>query len=242
MELLLTVADYSDDEIRRVEDTVTKLESSTLKSLGNKFRIVDTNGTECAVVIKHTFPPRAKTLGDSYWIGSDVETRVLWGYTVEDRTEWKKYLDGVTTESWYLSPQYKNTSDPRTKKVLYKNRFDSFGSDRTPIIRQGTFMRMYVKGDVVTFDGVTTKPATILDHTDTHITLKHQGQSYWAARGIQGYAPAEIKVYDTTQAHHRITKQGNVSYAGNFPVKASWVVKTSDPRHEDCRACKNLQS
>ena len=103
-------------------------------------------------------------------------------------------------------------------------------------------MRMYVKGDVVTFDGVTTKPATILDHTDTHITLKHQGQSYWAARGIQGYAPAEIKVYDTTQAEHRITEQGNVSYAGNFPVKASWVVRTSAPRHEDCRACKNLQS
>ena len=235
MELLLTVADYSDDEIRRVEDTVTKLESSTLKSLGNKFRIVDTNGTECAVVIKHTLIKLSKNL-------VDVEIRVLWGYTVEDRTEWKKYLDRVTTESWYLSPQYKNTSDPRTKKVLYKTRFDSFGSDRTPIIRQGTFMRMYVKGDVVTFDGVTTKPAKILDHTDTHITLKYQGQNYWAARGIQGYAPAEIKVYDTTQAEHRITEQGNVSYAGNFPVKASWVVKTSDPRHEDCRACKNLQS
>jgi len=214
MELLLTVADYSDDEIRRVEDTVTKLESSTLKSLGNKFRIVDTNGTECAVVIKHTLIKLSKNL-------VDVEIRVLWGYTVEDRTEWKKYLDRIPD---------------------YKTRFDSFGSDRTPIIRQGTFMRMYVKGDVVTFDGVTTKPAKILDHTDTHITLKYQGQNYWAARGIQGYAPAEIKVYDTTQAEHRITEQGNVSYAGNFPVKASWVVKTSDPRHEDCRACKNLQS
>jgi len=214
MELLLTVADYSDDEIRRVEDTVTKLESSTLKSLGNKFRIVDTNGTECAVVIKHTLIKLSKNL-------VDVEIRVLWGYTVEDRTEWKKYLDRIPD---------------------YKTRFDSFGSDRTPIIRQGTFMRMYVKGDVVTFDGVTTKPAKILDHTDTHITLKYQGQSYWAARGIQGYAPAEIKVYDTTQAEHRITEQGNVSYAGNFPVKASWVVKTSDPRHEDCRACKKLQS
>jgi len=214
MELLLTVADYSDDEIRRVEDTVTKLESSTLKSLGNKFRIVDTNGTECAVVIKHTLIKLSKNL-------VDVEIRVLWGYTVEDRTEWKKYLDRIPD---------------------YKTRFDSFGSDRTPIIRQGTFMRMYVKGDVVTFDGVTTKPAKILDHTDTHITLKYQGQNYWAARGIQGYAPAEIKVYDTTQAEHRITEQGNVSYAGNFPVKASWVVKTSDPRHEDCRACKKLQS
>ena len=203
MELLLTVADYSDDEIRRVEDTVTKLGE---KSLDGEFRIVDTNGTECAVVSTQYFTR---------------EYRVLWGYTVEDRIEWLDYLNRISD---------------------YKTRFDSFGSDRTPIIRQGTFMRMYVKGDVVTFDGVTTKPATILDHTDTHITLKHQGQSYWAARGIQGYAPAEIKVYDTTQAEHRITKQGNVSYAGNFPVKASWVVKTSDPRHEDCRACKNLQS
>ena len=203
MELLLTVADYSDDEIRRVEDTVTKLGE---KSLDGEFRIVDTNGPECAGVSTQYFTR---------------EYRVLWGYTVEDRIEWLDYLNRISD---------------------YKTRFDSFGSDRTPIIRQGTFMRMYVKGDVVTFDGVTTKPATILDHTDTHITLKHQGQSYWAARGIQGYAPAEIKVYDTTQAEHRITEQGNVSYAGNFPVKASWVVRTSAPRHEDCRACKNLQS
>ena len=205
MELLLTVADYSDDEIRRVEDTVTKLGE---KSLDGEFRIVDTNGTECAVVSTQYFTR---------------EYRVLWGYTVEDRIEWLDYLNRISD---------------------YSTRFDShrFGTDRTPIIRQGTFMRMYVKGDVVTIDGVTTKPATILDHTDTHITLKHQGQSYWAARGIQGYAPAEIKVYDTTQAEHRITEQGNVSYAGNFPVKASWVVRTSAPRHEDCRACKNLQS
>ena len=205
MELLLTVADYSDDEIRRVEDTVTKLGE---KSLDGEFRIVDTNGTECAVVSTQYFTR---------------EYRVLWGYTVKDRIEWQEYLNRISD---------------------YSTRFDShrFGSDKTPIIRQGKFMRMYVRGDVVTFDGVTTKPATILDHTDTHITLKHQGQSYWAARGIQGYAPAEIKVYDTTQAEHRITEQGNVSYAGNFPVKASWVVRTSAPRHEDCRACKNLQS
>jgi len=218
MELLLTVADYSDDEIRRVEDTVTRLGDS-LKSLAivkGEFRIVDTNGTECAVVTTHHYTT------DSFGVTThETEYRVLWGYTVEDRKEWSEYLDRIPD---------------------YKTRFDSFGSDRTPIIRQGTFMRMFVRGDVVTFDGVTTKPAKILDHTDTHITLKHQGQSYWAARGIQGYAPAEIKVYDTTQAHHRITKQGNVSYAGNFPVKASWVVKTSDPRHVACRACKKPQS
>ena len=210
MELLLTVADYSDGEIRRVEDTVTRLEGllpqTTLKSLDGEFRIVDTNGSECAVVITDYYTR---------------ECRVLWGYTVEDRMNWQYYLKRIPD---------------------YKTRFDSFGSDKTPIIRQGTFMRMHIQDDVVTFDGTDTHPAKILDHTDTHITLKHQGQSYWAARGIQGYAPAEIRVYDTTQAEHRITEQGNVSYAGNFPVKASWVVKTSDPRHEDCRACKNLQS
>jgi|TARA_R110002020_G_scaffold112836_5_gene259704 hypothetical protein len=220
MELLLTVADYSDGEIRRVEDTVTRLGDS-LKSLAGEFRIVDTNGTECAVVTTHHYTT------DSFGVTThETECRVLWGYTVEDRMNWQYYLKRI--------PEFKGAS--------YENRFDRFALDKTPIIRQGTFMRMYVKGDVVTFDGVTTKPAKILDHTDTHITLKYQGQSYWAARGIQGYAPAEITVYDTTQAEHRITEQGNVSYAGNFPVKASWVVRTSDPRHEDCRACKKLQS
>ena len=208
MELLLTVADYSDDEIMRVEDTVTRLGDS-LKSLAivkGEFRIVDTNGTECAEVTTNYYTN---------------ECRVLWGYTPTDRLRWHEYLNRISD---------------------YSTRFDShrFGTDKTPIIRQGTFMRMHIQDDVVTFDGTTTKPAKILDHTDTHITLKHQGQTYWAARGIQGYAPAEITVYDTTQAERSLSN--TVRYVGNFPVKASWVVKTSDPRHEDCRACKKPQS
>ncbi len=221
MELLLTVADHSDEEIRRVEDTVAQWRlGDSLKSLAGEFRIVDTTGTECAVVTTHHYT--------TYSFGvttHETECRVLWGYTVEDRMNWQEYLERIAD----------------FKEASYEKRFDRFGLDKTPIIRQGPFMRMHIQGDVVTFDGVTTKPARILDHTDTHITLKHQGENYWAARGVQGYAPAEITVYDTTQAKHWITEQGNVSYAGNMTVKANWEVR-SKARHENCRACKKLQS
>ena len=211
MDMTIKVQESTDEEIKRIEDTISLywamgwLDQAAYKEIQIP-RIIDPTGRECAVV--------------------DWDTGyILWGYSGKEREEWRRWLEKMLA----------------TEVCTYATRFDTFGAGNRPSVRMGTFMRMHIQGDVVTFDGVTTKPARILDHTDTHITLKHQGENYWAARGVQGYAPAEIKVYDTTQAEHRITEQGNVSYAGNMPVKASWEIR-SKARHENCRACKKLQS
>jgi hypothetical protein len=202
MDMTIKVQESTDEEIKRIEDTISLYWAKELPMP----RIIDPTGRECAVV--------------------DWDTGyILWGYSGKEREEWRRWLDKMLA----------------TEVCTYTTRFDTFGAGSRPSVRMGSFRSMYIKGDTVTF-GVydSSKPAQVLDHTDTHITIKHPGQSYFAMRGVQGYAPAEITVYDISGAEHRVTDSGCV-YRGNMPVTAGWEVR-SKARHENCRACKKLQS
>ena len=181
MDMTIKVQESTDEEIKRIEDTISLYWAKELPMP----RIIDPSGQECAVV--------------------DWDTGyILWGYSGKEREEWRRWLDKMLA----------------TEVCTYTTRFDTFGAGSRPSVRMGSFRSMYIKGDTVTF-GVydSSKPAQVLDHTDT----------------------AEITVYDISEAEHRVTESGRIEHRGNMPVKANWEVR-SKARHENCRACKKLQS
>jgi len=77
----------------------------------------------------------------------------------------------------------------------------------------------------------------VIQHTSNILVLKVKGHSYWAARGIQNYAPAEFQVYDMSEAYY----QKVYKHWKKCKLIGRWDVRANN-RHVACIKCtENLE-